>query len=158
MPEVPFSVICFIRWRSRILNQGLSEKGLKPEIRHVLFSISELICYTKQKASLKQAPVGILQFLWYIYFPDTSKEAMYHTRFNFCCWWRNWITLNFLLFANFHFSKTARNVSDSKKCASLEFPPLSICVNILCFEVRLLIFQSHGISWAEYCASFLRRL
>ena len=26
------------------------------------------------------------------------------------------ITLNFLLFANYHFSKTARNLSDSKKC------------------------------------------
>ena len=41
--------------------QGLSEKRLKPEIRNVLFSISKLICYTKQKASLKQVPVGILQ-------------------------------------------------------------------------------------------------
>ena len=62
MPEVPFSVICFIRGRSRIIYQGLSEKGLKPEISHVLFSISKLICYTEQKASLKQAHVGILQF------------------------------------------------------------------------------------------------
>ena len=32
--------------------QGLSEKGLKPELN----------CYTEQKASLKQAPVGILPF------------------------------------------------------------------------------------------------
>ena len=49
---------------SRITYQGLSEKGLKPEISHVLFSISKLICYTctEQKAPLKQAPVGILQF------------------------------------------------------------------------------------------------
>ena len=29
---------------------------------------------------------------------------------------------------------------------SLEFPPLSIYVNILCFVVRLLLFQSHGIN------------
>ena len=42
--------------------QGLSEKGPKPEIRHVLLSISKLICNTEQKAFLKQAPVGILQF------------------------------------------------------------------------------------------------
>ena len=40
---------------------------------------------------------------------------------------------------------------------SLELPPLSICVSI-CFEVRLLLFQSHGISWDEYCASCLRSL
>ena len=40
---------------------------------------------------------------------------------------------------------------------SLEFPPFSVCVNIICFEVRLLLFQSHGISWDEYCASALRR-
>ena len=40
------------------MHQGLSEEGLKPDIGHVLFSISKLICYT----SLKQAPVGILQF------------------------------------------------------------------------------------------------
>ena len=41
--------------------QGLSEKGLTPEISYVLFSISNLICYTEQKAPLKQEPVGILQ-------------------------------------------------------------------------------------------------
>ena len=42
-------------------------------------------------------------------------------------------------------------------CSSLELPPLSICVCI-CFDVRLLLFQSHGISWDEYCASCLRSL
>ena len=40
----------------------MSGKGLKPEIRHVLFFISKLICYIGQKVSLKQAPVGILPF------------------------------------------------------------------------------------------------
>ena len=53
------SMIYFIRWRPSIIYQGLSEKALKPEIGHVLFSISKLICYAEQKASLKQAP-GIL--------------------------------------------------------------------------------------------------
>ena len=105
-----------LRWRSRMMYRGLSEKGLKPEISHVLFSISKLVCYTEQKSLFKTSTCWNFTVLWYIYFPDTSKEAMCHTRFNFCYWWRNWITLNCLLFANFHFSKTARNVSDSKKC------------------------------------------
>ena len=59
----------------RIMYQELSEKGLQPEVRHVLFSISKLICYTEQKASLKQAPVGILQFLQYFY-TDRFKAVL----------------------------------------------------------------------------------
>ena len=54
--------------------QGLSEKGLNRKIIHVLFSISKLICFTEQKASLKQAPVGILQFCDTVIFLTHQKR------------------------------------------------------------------------------------
>ena len=54
--------------------QGLSEKGLKSDISHVLFFISKLICYTEQNASLKQAPVAILQFCDTVIFLTHQKR------------------------------------------------------------------------------------
>ena len=92
----------------------MSENGTRNKPCFIFYIQTDLLYRTK--SLFKTSTCWNFTILWYIYFPDTSKEAMCHTRFNFCYWWRNWITLNFLLFPNFHFSKTARNVSDSKKC------------------------------------------